>query len=176
MASHYRLNLLLRGLEEPLDFEVRKDDWARAQGLFGQLGEFGTERRFLVFNSIEGLAVAVSVEDVQMVHFLCDPAQFASDQKRKEDRVRLWIRARAEPVEVTVAEEKDELAAFFVTLDAGTDLVPFPGFYDSDGELLYMNAAELVMVTAPLHEVNEGHRKLNASDDNPAAGSDDLPF
>jgi len=175
MAYQYRISIMISGIPQIINFEVRKDEWLRAQTLFDHATEFYANSRFMLFNSTEGLAVAVSLPDVQMVQFPIDIAPFASDQKHSEDCVRVWFRGRAEPRELVTCDDKSELASFLVLLDAGTDEVQFPGFHDADGELVQVNVQEVLLITAPLHEVNEGHKALQAiafgSDD-----SEDIPF
>jgi hypothetical protein len=176
MAYQYRISLMIRTLPQTIDFEVRKDEWLRAQDLFDHSSEFYAEKRFLLFNSIEGHAVAVSLQDVQMVKFPLEIAPFASDQKHSEDCVRVWFRGRSEPAELTTGDDKSELAAFLVLLDACADQVQFSGFHDVDDELLQVNVQEVLLMTAPLHEVNEGYKAMRLATDEMSDGSDDIPF
>lgn len=162
MANQYLLNFLLREQPSPVEFEVRESHWLRAKDLFGREESFYNPARFLTFDTVDGLAVAVGFADVQRVHFLYNPVEFASDQKHKDDDVHVWLRGRDTPVSVLIDDDTESLAAFFVALDTGADFEQFPGFTDIDGELVLFNLSDVVFVTAPLHKVNEGHRELMA--------------
>jgi len=160
MANQYLINLLIKGFDDNIEYEVREGDWERAQGLFEQADFAYRSCRCLVFDSVDGLAVAVSIADIQSVQFLQNVLEFASDQKHKDDDVHVWLKGRDEPISVVVGEEKDSLSAFFIFLDSGAETEAFPGFFNIDGELVRFNSRELVMATAPLHVLNEGFREL----------------
>jgi len=177
MANQYLINLLIRGFDENIEFEVRESDWKRIQNLFDRVDSSKSPGRCLVFDTVDGLTVAVSIAEVQLAQFPWNVVEFASDQKHKEDDVRVWLRGRDEPVSVSVGDEKDALSAFFTYLDSGAEYEAFPGFSDIDGELVLFNAAEIVMATAPLHVLREGFRDLTREidfDDND--DSKGIPF
>ncbi len=88
-----------------------------------------------------------------------------SDQERKEDSVHIWIRGRETPVSADADESKESLTAFFVCLEFGAESVRFPSFDDVDSEILQVNASEVVLVTAPLHEINEGSQEMKSEND-----------
>lgn len=165
MAKQYLINLLVKGLPDDIEFEVRENEWSRIQTAFDRAELFYEESRFVVFDTLEGLSVGVSVKDVQVIRFLWNPVEFPSDQARKEDSVHIWIRDRETPISADADENKETLTAFFVCLEAGAESVRFPSFDDVDGEILQVNASEVVLVTAPLHEINEGSRKMQSDND-----------
>lgn len=177
MAKQYLINLLMRGHADAIEFEVRESDWLRSQGLFDHAGDFYDAARFLTFDAVAGLAVAISLSDVQLVRFPWNAVEFPSDLKHKEDDVHVWLRGRNKPIKITSNEEKESLSAFFILLESGAEYAQFPGFTDVDGELALFNSQEVVMVTAPLHVVREGYQQFQRSgetDDNGDAG--DIPF
>ncbi|OED37598.1 hypothetical protein AB833_22955 [Chromatiales bacterium (ex Bugula neritina AB1)] len=180
MANEYLINLLMNGLEEPFQYEVREKDWSRAQRVFDNADMIESRSGFLIFDTVEGLAVAVCLADVQLVRFLYNPVQFPSDQKRGHDEIQVWLRGRKEVVSMFNGDDQDTLAALFVFLDGGTETVAFPGFCDLDGEMVHINVSQMVLITAPLHQVQEGHRELRRDggqfDDLPDNLSDDIPF
>ena len=115
--------------------------------------------------------------DVQLVRFLDNPVEFPSDQKHNEDNVRVWLRGREEPIEIRIDDDTESLAAFFVALDAGVEFEQYLALVDEDGELARFNCDDMVLVTAPLHKVSEGHRELTEGgqlniEDDPT----DIPF
>ncbi len=165
MAKQYLINLLIKGLPEDIEFEVRESEWSRIQAAFDGAELFYEESRFLLFDTLEGLSVGVSIKDVQAIRFLWNPVDFPSDQKRKEDSVHVWIRGRETPISADTDENKESLFAFFVCLESGAESVRFPSFDDEDGEIFQVNASEVVLVTAPLHEINEGSREMQADND-----------
>lgn len=177
MAKQYLINVLIRGHTDAIEYEVRESDWLRAQRLFDIAESFRHSARFLTVDAVEGLAVAISLSDVQFVRFLWNVVEFPSDQKHKEDDVRIWLRGREKPIKIVIDDEKDSLAAFFILLDSGVEYAQFPGFTDVDGELALFNMEEMVLVTAPLHEVSEGHNVVmrdGESDNNADLGG--IPF
>ncbi len=72
--------------------------------------------------------------------------------------MRVWLRDRENSIITSTDEEKDSLSAFFILLESGAENMQFLGFTDVDGELTLFNAREVVLVTAPLHEVREGYQ------------------
>ena len=178
MATQYLLNFLIRSHADAIEFEVRESDWLRAQNMFDHGASFYQPSGFLVFDAVDGLAVAVSLSDVQLVRFLSNPVVAPSDLKHKQESVRVWLRGREEPISVDPdAQEIDSLSGFFVLLDSGAEMTQFPGLIDVDGEPVLFNAAEVVLATAPLHEVSMGHRMLQRDDDSVETdGSKGFPF
>ena len=174
MAKQYLINFLIRGFEDVIEFEVRESDWLRAQDMFDHVASFYRPSRFLIFDSVEGLAVAINVLDVQLVRFPWNAVEFPSDQKHKEGDVNVWLRGREKPISISTDEEKEALSAFFIILDSDREQGPFPGFTAVDGELALFNAEEVVLVSAPIHEVSEGHRILRQ--DGEIDGAGDVPF
>lgn len=177
MAKQYLINFLLCGHSDAIEFEVREHDWIRAQDLFEQSKAFDLPRRFLVFDTVEGMAVAISVPDVQLVRFLWNPLKLPSDQKHYDGYVQVSFRGREEAVTISPVEEEESLSAFFVILDGATEQEPFTGLTDMDGEISLINMDEIVLVTAPLHEVNRGHRKIRRDiGADPDGDLKDIPF
>lgn len=176
MATQYLINFLLRGHTEAIEFEVRESSWLRAQSLFDNIESSDPSGRFLTFDAVEGLAVAISIADLQLVRFLWNAVRFPSDQKHKEDPVHVWLRGREDPIKLLPDEDKDSLSAFFIFLDSGADLTPFPDLMDIDGESTFFNAQEMVLVTAPLHEVREGDQLLLDGEPDNKGDSGDIPF
>lgn len=183
MAKQYLINFLIRGHADAIEFEVRENDWLRAQDLFEFAESTDCSARFLILDTVEGLAVAISLSDLQLVRFLCHSVEFPSDQKHKEEDVLVWLRGREKPIRTSTDEEKDSLSAFFILLDSGAEHLQFPGFTDVDGELTLFNTQEVALVTAPLHEVREGHQLFirdgefdNKVDLGDIGDSEDIPF
>jgi len=179
MARQFLINLLVKGFADALEYEVREREWERAQDLFDHVDTPGSVNRFLVFDCVEGLMVAVRVADIQRVQFLWNPVEFPSDQKHREEDARVWLRGRDDPVIVSIGDDKDSLSLLFTQLDTGFNELAFPGFFDIDDELVRFNAAEIVILTAPLHLVSEGFRVLHGDEDFEAGDEDEpngIPF
>ena len=182
MAMQFLINLSIKGFVDNLEFEVREAEWERAQGFFDCFDFSHNTSRCLLFDTVDGLTVAVNIADVQVVQFPWNAVQLASDQKHKEDDVHVWVRGCDKPISVSVDDDTDALSAFFVFLDSGSEFEAFPGLIDIDGELVRFNATELVLATAPLHLLREGFRELqrDADFDDPdfddSDKSNDIPF
>ena len=177
MAYQYLLSFLLREQHLAVEFEVRESHWRRARNMFEMDESFFRPARFLIFDTVEGLTVAVGYSDVQLVRFLCNSVDFPSDQKHKDDDVHVWLRGRDKPISIRVHDEKETLSAFFIALDSGAEFGQFPGLIDEDGELVYFNCDDVVFVTAPLHTVSEGHQILKGDSEPDNNGdSQELPF
>jgi len=179
VARQFLINLLVKGFAEAFEFEVREREWERAQDLFHCIDTLADVNRCLVFDCVEGLIVAVSIADIQRVQFLWNAVEFPSDQKHREEDARIWLRGRDDPVHVAIGDDKDSLSLFFIRLDTGFDDLAFPGFFDVDDELVRFNAAEIVLITAPLHLVSEGFRDLQGEEDFEAGDEDEtgsIPF
>jgi hypothetical protein len=163
VPKQYLVNFLVKGFSEPVEFEVREHDWSRIQNLFEQ-GLFLDETRFVVFDSLDGRSVGINISDVQCVRYLWNPVELPADLRHNNDPVTVWIRDRAVPVTAR-ADQSDALSAFFLSLESGASYVPFPSFEDEDGELFQVSALEVVMATAPTHEINEGLRSMLEEDE-----------
>ena len=163
MPKQYLVSFLVKGFPETVEFEVREHDWSRIQTLFEQ-GQFLDEARFIVFDSLDGRSVGISILDVQCVRYLWNPVELPADLKHNDDPVTVWIRNRAVPITAR-ADQPDALSAFFLSLESGASCVRFPGFEDEDGELFQVSALEVVMATAPAYEINEGLRSMLGEDE-----------
>ena len=165
MPKQYLLYILIKDLSEAVELEVRESEWLRIQQVLNQSDDFDDESRFLTFDSIEGLSVGINIAEIQLIRFLWNPVGYASDLKRIEEPITIWIKGRSDPL-LTDISDSETLTAFFVCLEAGAKAVQFPCFEDEDGEIVQVNAREVSMVTAPLHLTSDGRRDdINEDDD-----------
>lgn len=100
---------------------------------------------------------------MQAVRFLWNPAELPPDTSRDEGMIRICLRGRAELLE-TYTESPDQLFALFFELEQGPGEFPYPSFEDEDGELVQLNAKEVVWVMAPTHLLDEGAPPLPEED------------
>lgn len=163
MAKRYFLRFLLHG-EDDLLFEVRKNDSDRLRDVLSNATKLESLQEFFWFGAVDGVSVILNLSALQAVRFLWEPAEGPSDLKRETSGVRIRLRGRQEVLLVEHVEHLDGLYDIFTNLEFGPAVVPFPSFIDEDGELLHLNAREVVWVIAPTHLLDEG-AKIIAKED-----------
>ena len=168
------LKIILRGEAQPLHVEVRKQVIDRFRLITEQTRVAPDPGSFFCFDSVDGKTFAVNLGLVQAVHILWEPSH-AEDLTRYEGPIVVAFRDRKEHSEVH-ADAPEELYGFFIDLDAGAEIAPFPGFDDEDGERFIVNAREMVYIIAPFHLVEEGRKTVKQEMDDGEPCSDDLPF
>lgn len=62
-------------------------------------------------------------------------------------------------------EEPEQLYDLFTELERGPTVVPYPSFFDEDGERLTLNAYEVVWVIAPAVLLDEGLEIIKKTDE-----------
>jgi len=154
MAKRYFLSFLIRNQADPLVCEVRNKETDRLEEMLAKATS-SNPAVFFSFDTVDGTSVAINLTDVQAVRFLWDPAELPPDTSRDNGMIRICLRGRAELLE-TDTESPDQLFGLFFDLEHGPDNFPYPSFEDEDGELVQLNAREIVWVMAPTHLLDEG--------------------
>jgi len=155
MAKRYQLVFVVHGHEDPLAFEVRERDSLRLGSILDTAEGDEGEAKFFHFDSIDGGSVAINLGEVQAVRFLWDAAAAPSDLSMYDGPVRVLLRGRSTPLELST-ESPAQLFDLYFNLELGSEL--WPKFEDEDGEVIQFNAKQVVWITAPMHLVDEGRR------------------
>lgn len=163
--DHY-LKFFVSGIEEPFIFHVSAEESARASGLQGFPMEDETSR-FFCFDTADGRSVAISLPDVELLHYLWDPLVIQPSEAKQEDddepphELRLYFRDRAEPF-VAMSSDPEDLAVLMLDLDGGHfGGQPFLSFRDEDDEEVAFNTKKLQLIVVPTSELREGHRMIS---------------
>ncbi len=160
----------IAGCDQPHRYEVSEAEFHRARDVLQTPKAQPSETpRFFCFETLTGLWVAVSLKDVELIHYLWDPVKHRLTDpdddydEQLPDALKLHFRGNPEPFECGV-DTPDELFALTILLDGdfeGDD--PFLVFPDGSGEDVAVNVTYLVLAEARLDEVNEGQRMSNAA-------------
>lgn len=150
------LKIFLRGEAEPLIVEVRKQEVDRLQRTLEAASGAPNQIDFFWFDAVDGKTFVVNLRLAQAFHFLWEPS-LPSDQTRYEGPIVIALRGREERLEAGT-DSPEQLYVFFTELQHGSDVIPFSGFEDEDGESLIVRASEVAYIMAPLHLVEEGRK------------------
>jgi hypothetical protein len=163
MAKTHHIRFLIRNRADDLIVEVRKQEADRLMArLADGVGEV-VRSGFFWFDTVDGRSVVINLEDVQAVRFLWDMAALPSGTVRYDGHVSVYLRGRAAPIEDNT-EHLEDVYDLFTNLEFGPDTVPYPSIVDEDGELIYCDAREVVMVIAPAHMLQEAGRRIASQD------------
>jgi len=163
MAKTHHIRFLIRNQADDLIVEVRKQEADRlAERLDNGVGEV-VRSGFFWFDTVDGRSIAINLEDVQAVRFLWDVAALPSDTVRYDGQLSVYLRGRAAPIEDNT-EHLEDVHDLFTNLEFGPETVPYPSLIDEDGELIYFDAREVVMVVAPAHMLQDAERRIASED------------
>ncbi len=162
MARQTFVKLLIRNQREDLVFELRE---AEALRLADRLAErcLLEELDFFWFESVEGKSFIVNLADVQSIQFLVKAADGPSDLVRYEGPIEIQLRGRKKPLQ-EFTEYPNQILDLFTYLENGVSEPPFQAFLDADGDLLVLNAREVVWIAAPQQVVEEGREMAAKAD------------
>ena len=161
MTKTYHIRFLLKNQADDLIVEVRKSE---ADRLTERLATGAVMRTgFFWFETVDGRSIALNLEDVQAVRFLWDMTSLPSDTVRYDGQLSIYLRGRATPIEDSTAHI-EAVYDLFTNLEYGPETVPYPSIVDEDGELIYFDAREVVMVIAPIHMLQEAGRRIARAD------------
>ena len=163
MAKSHYLRFLIRNRADDLIVEVRKQIVDRLQLRLDSDASQAVRDGFFWFDTVDGRSIAINFEDVQAVRLLWDVAAHPSDTVRYEGRTSIYLRGRAAPIEDNT-ENLESLYDLFTNLEYGPETVPYPSLIDEDGEPIYLDAREVVMVVAPIHLLQEAGREIARED------------
>lgn len=162
MAKTHYIRFLIKD-QADLIVEVRKREADRlAKRLHDAVGESAREG-FFWFDSVDGRSIAINLQDVQAVRLLWDLAELPPDTKRHDDQLSVYLRGRAVPIEDN-PENFDDVYDLFTNLEFGPETVIYPKLIDEDGEPIYFDAREIVMVVAPTEMLQEAGRRIARED------------
>jgi hypothetical protein len=163
MAKTHHIRFLIRNQANDLIVEVRKREADRLmERLQDGVGE-AVRSGFFWFDTVDGRSIVINLEDVQAVRFLWDMAALPSDTVRYDGQLSIYLRGRAAPISDST-EHLEDVYDLFTNLQHGPDTVPYPSIVDEDGELIYFDAREVVMVVAPAHMLQEAGRRIASQD------------
>lgn len=163
MAKTHHIRFLIRNQADDLIVQVREPDADRLVERLGpDVGEV-TREGFFWFSTVDGRSIVINLEDVQAVRVLWDATTLPPDTLRHSGEIAIYLRGRATPIE----DNTDDLVSLydlFTNLEFGPGTMPYPFLVDEDGEPIYLNAREVVMVIAPTHSLQEGGRRMAIED------------
>ena len=163
MAKTHHIRFLIRNQTDDLIVEVRKQVADRlASRLDANEGEV-TRAGFFWFDTVDGRSIVLNLQDVQAVRLVWDIATHPSDTVRYSGELCIHLRGRVAPIEDST-ENLESLYDLFTNLEYGPETVPYPCLIDEDGEPIYLNAREVVMVIAPAHLLQEAGREIARED------------
>lgn len=156
---------MVRNYREHLIFEVRRDTSKRLRLVLDD--REWNKPGFFHFDTVDGRTVAINLELVQAVRYLWEPSELPPDETRHEGEVLIQFRGSDTPLS-TFATCPEQLFDFFFMLEHVPGATSFPAFEDEDGELLQINAHEVVWVVAPTHLIDAGSDEILGDSDKPA--------
>lgn len=145
-------------------FEVREKDSDRLHDVLNNAMKLENIQDFFWFETVDGLSVSLNLSALQAVRFLWDPSIGPSDLERGSGGIVIRLKGRQKALFIKHTEYLDRLYDFFTNLESGPANVPFPTLIDEDGELLQLNAREILWVVSPTHLLDEGARIIAKED------------
>lgn len=163
MAKTYHIRFLIRNKTDDLIVEVRKQVADRLEDCFRNATGIEEGPGFFWFDSVDGRSIAINLEDVQAVRLLWDFAESPPDTARYDGQFSVYLRGQESPIQDN-PDTFDDVYDLFTNLEFGSGTVPFPSIIDEDGEPVYFNAREIVMVVAPSDLLQEAARRIARED------------
>lgn len=159
----YIVKLLLKNFEEPFIYELASEEIDRLKDFLPNIHQKEV-KRFFCFESMNNINVAVSIPDVQLVHFLWEKASHQNiedEEVYRESSVSFYFRHKAVPY-TSDFDENADAALLFSMLDSFDDEIGFFSFIDIDGEQVSFRLNELTLVEFDSKVLNSGFDELNA--------------
>lgn len=157
VAKSYLLLFKVRGYKEDLLFEVRRGTSERLRMVLGD--REWKKPGFFHFDTVDGRTVAINLELVQAVRYLWEVTELPPDETRHDGLVLIHFRDSEEPLSA-YTHSPEQLFDAFRALEDVPNGEGFPSFEDEDGEILQINAHEVVWIVAPTHLVDEGSDEI----------------
>jgi hypothetical protein len=157
MAKRFYLQFFIRDEEEPLLYEVRKQEADRLeQNLLAEPGS-ASFVPFFWFECLDGRSVVINLADVQAARILWEPSPGPGDALRDEDGVlEVKLRGRDDRIRA-LPDELEQVREMFRDMEMGGRA--FVNFMDDDGEMVYITVSEIVWASVPTELLNdEGSR------------------
>ena len=155
MAKRYYLSILLRDELDFISYQVDENECNRLRNVLSTRGNSTGMSDFFLFDTVPGRTVAMNLVQVQAVRYLWEAENVSSDSNEESLAINIRLSGRAIPLE-EYTEDPEPLYTLFSLLEYGSDEEAFPGFIDEDGELIQLNAKEIVWIDAPTHLIKEG--------------------
>lgn len=172
----YSIVLLMKNIEEPFVYDVPSEEIERFKGFLSDSHkEEFSNRKFFCFDTNTNKSVAVSVANIQLVHFLWEKALEEKPSEYEDDeppQISIYLRERAKCYTGSF-DEFGEASVFFTMLD-GWDLhqEKFYSFIDVDGEQITVKFKEIVLIEFNKALLEDGFEELNSDE----SEDDELQF
>lgn len=150
----YRIRFYLEGLDDCLIYEVEEKEYDRIRKNLD-----GSDELFCCFETLNSVHVAISLQSIELVNFLWDPAELRALDGGQDKGYNILIRykTRCEPY-CCYTDDPEGVADLFFHLDAGfTKFEPFESFWDEDNEEVVIDARKVLYIEASSELVNEGN-------------------
>lgn len=154
--KRFFLSFSMRGHDKPTIFEVTEKIQDELEIEMERLCR-GESRTFYSFSTIDGQSVAMNFKFVQAIRFLWEPAFIERSEDKYDGLVRIWLDGAKAPIEASTTEPVP-LYDFYTSVGYGPEVEACPSFLDEDGELIAINAKELVYLVAPTAVIEEGSK------------------
>ena len=155
-SKRFFLSFSIRGHDEPTIFEVTEKIQDELEIEMKRLCK-GESKTIYSFATIDGQSVAMNFRFVQAIRFLWEPTFIELSDDKYDGLIRIWLDGTKVPIEVST-EEPVPLYDFYTSVGYGPEVEACPSLLDEDGELVAINAKELVYLVAPTAMIEEGSR------------------
>ena len=166
----YYLKLLIRNIHEPFIYEVGVEEVERLKHRLSLIPEKDPKQivpKLFCINTVNKLTLAISVDDIQLAHFLWekdlqqDNGQEIDDDDLDRLDIHFYFRNIPHKYAASVSEAVSTASLYF-QLELGTfDESEFSSFLDIDGEEVSIRLSDIVLVEFKTAVLDEGFRELN---------------
>jgi hypothetical protein len=165
----YCIKLLVRNIDEPFLYEVGAEEIDRLKERLSLIEESEPDQilpKLFSFSTVNKLTVLVSVDDIQLAHFLWEKNPqppidegFDEDDPDRED-IHYYFRSKPHKYVQTV-DEAPCAASLYFQLELGTfDESEFHPLVDADGEEVFVHLRDIVLVEFRTKILDEGFDEL----------------
>ncbi len=163
MTKQYYLSLLLRDELDFIAYQVDENECNRLRNVLSTRGNSSSMSDFFLFDTALGRTVVMNLDQVQAVRYLWQAENVSSKPNEESLAINIRLSGRAIPLK-EYTEDPEPLYTLFSLLEYGSDEEAFPSFIDEDGELIQLNAKEIVWIDAPTHIIKEGRDIIDKQD------------
>jgi len=173
-AKRFRIRVFIAGIHEPLCYTLPNDEWERVREMFYSVdaGESSNvEKSFVLFETLNPpLNVMVRQKEIQLLHFMADPAVNEVEIPPPDWHLRLFLRGREEPFE-SFFDSGSQAGEFLVRLDTDPHSVgDVFTWTDSEGEDVTVRVDQIVLAEIDSDALDQGQDRETESD------AEDLPL
>lgn len=167
---NYSIVLYFKGIAGQFTYDIVKEEYDRIQNQYNELTYeivSDSRPRFFAFETKNKVNVVVSIKDIQATYFLFDAGTILQETEENRSSVNIYLRDRAEAIAVDIDDPLVILDLFRSLESEVYTGVPFFPIEDIDGEDIFVNVREIVLIEFESGMLQEGEEEIEEKEEAP---------